>query len=78
MDDRADLLSIWVIYDHPKDFPDAWVARQWLVGSGVHEATDVMLTAPKLDTLRGRMVALGLTCLARDPADDPCIVEAWL
>ena len=23
------ILSNWVIYDHPSDFPDKWVLRRW-------------------------------------------------
>lgn len=77
-------MTMWVIYDHPADFPDAWVALQWVfeVGKGAADNTykpsSIILIAQKLDTLRAKMLELGLVSLARDPSDDPCIVEAWL
>jgi hypothetical protein len=72
-------LTMWVIYDHPKDYPHDWVARQWSIGwEGRYAASGNALRSNKLDTLRGQMVKLGLTCLARSPEDDPVIVEAWV
>ena len=23
------MISMWVVYDHPKDYPDSYVARLW-------------------------------------------------
>jgi hypothetical protein len=27
-------LAMWTIYDHPKDFPEHFVARKWLITGG--------------------------------------------
>lgn len=34
MNAREDQLAMWVIYDHPRDFPRHWVVREWRVGIG--------------------------------------------
>jgi hypothetical protein len=72
------VLMMWVIYDHPRDRPDSWVARKWVFDRSRYMPTSEVLTAAKLDTLRAGMVQRGLVCLARDATDDPCIVEAWI
>ena len=73
-----DVLAMWTVYDHPRDEPDYWVARLWLVGRhGVLEATKTRFTATSLEALRA-MLPSGLHRLERDRADDPVIVETWL
>ena len=67
-------LPMWVVYDHPSDFPGSYVARRW---EG-ELPTDAVMVAPDLETLRGMLADFGLVCLARHPGDDPKIVEAWL
>lgn len=67
------MLNIWVIYDHPDDFPDQFTARRWVLD----RPTDEYLFADTLDELRGKLPP-GLVRLQRDPADDPKIVESWL
>lgn len=68
----------WVIYDHPRDFPNAFVARCWSIGKGtVTPSTDVIMTTD-LDSLRRLMEGMGLTRIARSPGDDPTIIEVWL
>jgi hypothetical protein len=66
-------LPVWVIYDHPRDFPGAFVARLFIVD----KATAKTLKAPTLEGLRALLPA-GLTRLERNPQDDPVIVETWL
>jgi hypothetical protein len=70
-------MVMWTIYDHPRDYPDAFVARKWLIGGGPEPGpTDEVMTAATLDELRRLM--FGLACIPRWPEDDPCIVEVWL
>lgn len=72
-------LSMWVVYAHPKDDPDVFVARRWELGqAGGLEPTMVVMRDADLERLRGVLRARGLFHLARDPADDPVIVEVWL
>jgi hypothetical protein len=73
-------LEMWVIYDHPTDLPNHYVARLWCVtepGGGLIP-TALALVCPDLDQLRGEMESLGLTCIPRASADEPQIVEAWI
>jgi len=66
-------LAIWTIYDHPTDYPDVFVARKF----NYDQPTDEILTDTTLDGLRHKLPN-NLTCLKRDPLDDPKIVECWL
>ena len=71
-----DSLSMWVIYDHPKDFPDGFIARRHEATRTGPHPTDDIKTAASL--LRRELASQGLTRLTRDPDDDPKIVEVWL
>ena len=35
-----DALPMWVVYDHPSDYPETYIARQWLVGPDGQQATE--------------------------------------
>lgn len=71
-------LSIWTVFDHPKDFPDCFVARRSIVGKDGVILLDEFLRASDLAELRAALMVGGLTCLTRDPSDDPAIIEVWL
>jgi hypothetical protein len=75
---KSDLLTMWVVYDHPKDFPDEFIARLWMVGSGQTICCGKTLTSKSLDQLRGELRARGFTVIPRMDGDDPKIVEVWL
>jgi len=77
-DDTTHVLSMWTIYDHPKDHPDFWVGRCHVVDKHGSRPTDRLITARTLDSLRELMRRRGLARLPRDPKDDPKIVEVWL
>lgn len=66
-------LRMYVIYDHPSDYPNCFVIRLWKDGQ---PTVGHMLT----NTLEGarRLIPKGLHCIPRDPTDDPVIVESWL
>jgi hypothetical protein len=72
-----EVMSLWTVYDHPRDYPDVWVARRSEIGIGKSTPTPDMFTADTLDELRA-LLPRGLVCLARSPGDDPVIVEVWL
>jgi hypothetical protein len=67
-------VTIWVIYDHPSDYPDYYVARKW-VGD---VATSDIIVSEWLEQLRMAMKRRYLRCLARHNSDDEVIVETWL
>lgn len=66
-------IPLWVIYDHPRDMPEYFVARKWLTD----QPTEVVLTADSLDALRD-LLPHGLNPIPRHANDDPNIVEVWL
>lgn len=71
------VLAIWTVYDHPKDFPHSYVARRCEVNSGgLQQTGDVMLG--ELSMIRASFAHAGLTCLARNQDDEAHIVESWL
>lgn len=70
-------LVMWVIYDHPSDFPEHFVARRWV---GESPTTDHVL-ADSLEDVRTKVAtrfAFVPSMLPRFENDDPKIVEVWL
>ncbi len=73
------LLCIWVVYDHPRDFPEHIVVRrQFATRSGEVIKAAVGGLYDDIDAARDDMLDLGLGCLQRFPGDDPVIVETWI
>lgn len=70
----ADAVTIWVVYDHPKDYPAHYVARKF---EGEMATPRVMLSR-SLGSIRDRLRDEGLVQLARDQNDDEKILETWL
>jgi len=66
-------ISLWVIYDHPFDFPQAFVARRYVID----RPTADIIQGHTLEAVREKLPA-GLARIERDPKDDPKIVEMWL
>lgn len=72
-------MTVWVVYDHPKDFPTCYVARpQFILKDHTVVPCKVAWLGEDLDKMRDALAALGLTCLMRSPGDDPKILETWL
>lgn len=72
------LLGIWTVYDHPRDYPQGFIARLHEVHPGYEVATDHVITSPTLAAVRAELEALHLTRIGRAAGDDPVIVESWL
>lgn len=70
-------MSGWTVYDHPSDYPNAFVARRWLTDGPAVTLTNEMFTADTLQELRALLPA-GLHCIPRFEGDQPQIVEVWL
>lgn len=66
-------LELWVIYKHPKEYPDKFVARMWILDK---PSSDVVFG----NTIREVRIAIpkGLTRFLPDSEDDPKIAEIWL
>jgi hypothetical protein len=73
-------LSIWTVYDHPKDFPDTFVARRYEAGGGGKSANTATADAVvgDLALIREAMTRCGLYRMQRAPVDPREIVETWL
>lgn len=74
------LMSTWTVYDHPKDFPDHFVARRFEVVIGDLEprwTSDVYL-AHDIEQLHQHFERLGLAFLPRFEADEPQIMGVWM
>lgn len=69
----ANKLNIWMVYKFPKDFPDKYVARLFLLA----QPTSTVLVEESLERIRERLPR-GLCCLPRLDGDEPHIVEVWL
>ena len=67
-------LKMWTIYDHPSDYPDCFVAREFVLD----KPTENFIACNDIDSLRGQLLDMGLTCVPRSPEDQPQIVETWL
>lgn len=66
-------LPLWVIYDHPRDMPNYFVARMWLTD----RPTETFETGKSLEEVRSKL-PLNLSRLERHQNDDPVVVEVWL
>jgi hypothetical protein len=66
-------LEMFVVYDHPRDFPGHFVVRRWLGG----RPTADFAIADTLEAARAE-VPIGLHRLPREPDDDRVIVETWV
>lgn len=72
-------LSMWVVYNRPKNYPDFIVARRHdLLNDKTTVATNDAIFAPTVSAIRLHMMEKGLTKLDRLADDDPVIMEVWL
>ncbi|MDR3554756.1 MAG: hypothetical protein P4L55_08370 [Syntrophobacteraceae bacterium] len=71
-------LPLWVVYDHPADHPDHYIARKFLITNFAVEPTTRCAQSRRLQVLQTALQRKGLTRLARDISDDPVILETWL
>ena len=72
---EGDLL-VWVIYDHPRDFPDTYVVRPHSTKLG--KPLTVHFDDSQLEAVRSVMRRMGLQRLPRAPSDDNSILETWV
>lgn len=67
-------LTMFVLYDHPSDFPDKIVVRVW---DALNGPTNIACLFDTLDAAREAMPQ-HFTCLPRANTDDPVIIESWV
>lgn len=71
-------LEMWTVYDHPRDYPQGYIARKFVADANGARPTPEVITSPTLALIRESMMRMGRVCLTRDPQDDPNIIETWL
>ena len=71
------VLSQWVIYDHPKDYPKHYVVRRWDIGRFGVMPDQKAILANSLSEARANLPP-GLYRMARYQDDDPAILEVWM
>ena len=72
------LLTSWVIYRRPSDFPQGYVLRaQWAMPGGEVLADRLAWYADEPDKLRAIM-PFDVVNIGRQRGDDPVILEVWI
>lgn len=74
MSENKNALKIWVVYDHPTDHPNHFIARLFLNDKPSRN----YIATEKIETLRAILKDWGLYMLTRNENDDPIIVETWI
>lgn len=73
----AGYLTLYVIYDHPKDFPNHFVVRRNHV-NGTYRVVDSFCHVVDTIEQARECIPQGLYRFDRDESDDPVIVETWM
>lgn len=77
-DDVSGMLGMVTVYDHPKDYPEHYVARQFWSGRNIILRDGIISISTSLEEVRRVLANCGLVKLDRNKEDDPAIVETWL
>ena len=67
-------IPLFVVYRHPSDFPDHFVARLW----ELNQPTGVYELAETLKELQAKLPVEGMLWIKRQPSDDPVILGTWV
>jgi hypothetical protein len=71
--------SLYVVFDHPSDYPDEFVVRRTLVSSGVAVPdSELWARAPTLAAVRLFIPSTHKYRLPPDASDDDTIAETWI
>jgi hypothetical protein len=73
-------IQIYVIYDHPKDYPDHYVVRRWYVMRDDNSLYAEISPTAVCTTRKEARLAIPAGCYPVDaPAEyDPVIIERWM
>ena len=74
------MLTFYVVYDHPTDYPQEYVVRIHTTSRGGTPVahTDLYARSKDYAYLESHLAEMGLYRLPRDPSDDPVIKETWV
>ena len=67
----------YVVYDHPLDYPDEYVVREFHIQGGNVQAKDIIFKETDLSKIRKHLQNLGATPLNIDDPN-PVILETWM
>ena len=70
-------LELFVIYDHPLDYPGHFVVRRWYGDKRGCAPTSDFAIADTLEAARAEVPA-GLHRIPHQSGEDPVIAETWL
>lgn len=73
---RQIAVLLYVIYDHPRDFPDEYACRRWELDQPVDGGREPFAHGT-LEEVR-RALPPGLVKIMPWAADDPVILEMWV
>jgi hypothetical protein len=71
-------LTIWTVYERPKDYPIGYVARAFEITSTGPKPTSHAIKCLDLQPIQEKLMRAGLTRLMRDDNDEAHIVESWV
>jgi hypothetical protein len=71
-------LTIWTVYERPRDYACGFIARAFEVTSTGPEPTGHVIKCLDLMPIQEKLHRAGLTPLPRDENDEPQIVESWI
>lgn len=66
-------MEIWVVYDHPQDYPDFYIARKFYSDRPTHR----ILKSQSLTEIREILKSKGLRAISEE-GGDPVIIESWI
>jgi|GEM_PF-1532590 hypothetical protein len=74
----ANKLMLWVVYDHPSDYPQYYAARPWTHDNkGNYRKCDIVILASTINSVRN-LLPHGLFRIDKQINDPHPIVEIWL
>lgn len=73
------VVTLWIIYDHPTDFPDHFVVRPWSMHCGITTLAPGLSCwqACSLDEAR-HLIPPGYSNIGRLKQHHPVIEEVWI
>ncbi len=75
----SDKLAIYTVYKHPKDYPDDFIVRRFIIDSGIPVPDEeVFMYAKTVEEIHDRFVRAGKFFINRYEDDDPKIIGVYL
>lgn len=74
-------VNLYCVYDHPKDYPDDYVLRRFVVKPDLLDPVpdeEPILVVRLLTTIQEWAMVRGLHFIPRSPQDDACIIGTYV